>query len=192
MAVRPWSDDDQDCADQAAADARLAERLAEDDLSLAIARADTEEAVGLIAVRKAPQEGVAGLVFWVRPGHRRRGLATRAVWLVTGHALDAMAVARLEAWVQPADHVAAGVLRRCGFLREGLLRSFLVVDGLRVDVHVYSRLARELSPYVARSAASISSSLLVSASASASRAACRASALRTAQTVAASATTING
>ncbi|WP_133853617.1 GNAT family N-acetyltransferase [Labedaea rhizosphaerae] len=64
---------------------------------------------------------------------------------MTGHALDAMAVARLEAWVQPSDHAAASVLRRCGFMREGLLRSFLIVDGLRVDVadhRVYSRLAR--------------------------------------------------
>jgi ribosomal-protein-alanine N-acetyltransferase len=142
VVVRPWSETDQACADQAAADARLAERLGADDLSLAIARADTEEAVGLVAVRQAPQEGVAGIVFWVRPELRRRGLATRAVWLVTGHALDAMAVARLEAWVQPSDQAGAGVLRRCGFMREGLLRSFLVVDGLRVDVHVYSRLAR--------------------------------------------------
>lgn len=121
---------------------RLAERLAPDDLSLAIARADTDEAVGLVAVRQAPQEGVASIVFWMLPTHRRRGLAKRAVWLTTGHALDTMKVSRLEAWVQPADQAAASVLMRCRFMREGLLRSFLVVDGLRVDVHVYSRIGR--------------------------------------------------
>jgi RimJ/RimL family protein N-acetyltransferase len=140
--VRPWLGTDDACAEQAAGDERLAELLADDDLSFAIARADTEQAVGLVAVRRAPQEGVAGIVLWLTPEHRGRGLGTRAVWLVTGHALDAMKVSRLQAWVQPSNRAAARVFMRCGFLREGLLRSFLVVDGLRVDVHVYSRIAR--------------------------------------------------
>lgn len=141
VVVRPWRGTDA-CVDAAMADPRLAERVAAGDLSFAIARADTDEAVGLVAVRPAAQEGVAGIVFWIAPAQRRRGLATRAVWLVTGHALDGLGLARVEAWVQPSNGAGAGVLNRCGFLREGLLRSFLVVDGLRVDVHVYSRIAR--------------------------------------------------
>ncbi|WP_166659459.1 hypothetical protein [Labedaea rhizosphaerae] len=56
--MRPWSEADQACADRAAADARLAERLCPADLSLAIARADTEAAVGLVAVPAAGSPSV--------------------------------------------------------------------------------------------------------------------------------------
>lgn len=58
---------------------------------------------------------------------------------MTGWGLGVAGVARIEAWVEPADTASERVLTACGYSKEGLLRSYLVISGRRTDVLVYSR-----------------------------------------------------
>jgi RimJ/RimL family protein N-acetyltransferase len=71
---------------------------------------------------------------------RRRGLATRAVRLLTRWAIAGAGVRRIEALVEPGNRASLRVLERCSFRREGLLRDYLDLagDGRRGDAYVYS------------------------------------------------------
>jgi ribosomal-protein-alanine N-acetyltransferase len=129
---------------------------------LAIADAATDEALGCIGLLfrtragTAPVAGgrepdAAGLVFeldpgavgvgyWVLERGRGRGLASRAVALLTDWALTQAGLARVEALVEPGNVASQRVLERAGFVREGRLRSYLIVAGGRVDTFLYARL----------------------------------------------------
>jgi RimJ/RimL family protein N-acetyltransferase len=158
--LRPWTATDLGCVEQAAEDPRILEvtsvparytresglafigrqheRLTSGQaVSVAIADHDTDEALGLAILQPRPQPGVAGLGYWIVPKARRRGLAGRAVGLMTGWGLTDFA--RVEAWVEPDNTASQRVLESNGFEREGLLRSFLVLGTRRADVLVYSR-----------------------------------------------------
>lgn len=160
--LRPWADGDVTCVEQAATDPRILEvasvpahstraaclafirrqheRLTSGKaVSLAVADAGTDEALGLVILASREQPGVAGLGYWIVPGARRRGLARRAVGLMATWGLTGFA--RVEAWVEPANTTSQRVLAGNGFAREGLLRSFLVIGGHRADVFVYSRIS---------------------------------------------------
>lgn len=113
--------------------------------SLAIADARSKEAFGCAVLVLRPEAGVAGIGYWLVPGARGLGLATRAVGLLTDWGLGAGGLARIEAWVEPGNDASVRVLSRCGFEYEGRLRSFLQFPTRRADALVFSRI-REPDP----------------------------------------------
>lgn len=162
--LRPWTMDDLDCVRQAATDRRITEattvpvRFTEEagsafvhrqwsrttdgaGLSLAVARADTDVAVGSVTLLLRPQPGVAGLGYWLIPAGRGQGLASRAARLLTEWALETAGLARVEAWVEPDNLASRRVLAAAGFVEEGVLRSFLAFPGRRADAVVLARTA---------------------------------------------------
>ena len=108
--------------------------------SLAIGDARTAEAVGCVVLMLRPQVGVAGIGYWLVPGARNSGHATRAVGLLTRWGLEAGGLDRIEAWVEPCNQESVRVLSRCGFELEGRLRSFLQFPTRRTDALVFSRI----------------------------------------------------
>ena len=74
------------------------------------------------------------------PG-RGRGIATHAVRLLSDWALTDLGVARLEITCAPGNVASQRVAERCGFVREGLLRSHMRFKGGRRDTLVYGRVA---------------------------------------------------
>lgn len=58
-----------------------------------------------------------------------RGHMTRGLRLVIGNAFSSMGLHRLEANIQPENIRSIALARRCGFVREGLSRRFLFIDG---------------------------------------------------------------
>lgn len=164
--LRRWRESDLGCIEEAAADPRIpwgtsvpvnytaAEGLAfihrqwgraesGEGVSLAVADAPTDEAIGIGVLMLRPQEGVAGLGYWVIPRARGRGVATRIARLLTTWALTEAGVARVEAWVEPDNAASLRVLEGAGFIREGVLRSFLCYQGRRADAVVLSRIAED-------------------------------------------------
>lgn len=107
-------------------------------VSLAIVDAESDRAIGLIRVAFRPQRLVAGLGYWIVPPERGRGAATAAVRLVVPWAMSAMALHRLEAWVEPDNAASQSVLRGAGFHKEGRLRNFLTIQGKPSDALVFS------------------------------------------------------
>ena len=90
------------------------------------------------------REGRAAIGYWLAPHARGRGIATHAVRLIAGWAFRDLQVARLELTCGPDNVASQRVAERCGFTREGVLRSHLPFKGARRDTVVFSLLPGEL------------------------------------------------
>lgn len=89
--------------------------------------------------------------YWVRADARGRGVATRALNQLSEFAFDALGVQRIEVWIDPENAASRRVAERVGFHREGLLRSFMPINGVRRDMLMYSLLPGELADHHASS-----------------------------------------
>lgn len=72
-------------------------------------------------------------------GARRRGIATEALRLLTDWSFTALDLGRVHVFVAPENVAALELAERAGFRREGLLRSYWEIDGVRLDVVVLAR-----------------------------------------------------
>jgi RimJ/RimL family protein N-acetyltransferase len=113
-------------------------------LSLAIADAKTDEAMGLVFLGLGRIKGHCDLGYWLIPSARRQGFASEAIDLVSRWVLTATDVHRLVAQVEPGNAASLAVLRRCGFTEEGLLRSWLWIDDELFDAIQFSLLRSDL------------------------------------------------
>lgn len=91
-----------------------------------------------------PAQGCAAVGYWLAPEARGRGAATQAVRLLTRWAFAELGVARLELTCGPDNEASQHVAERCGFTREGLLRSHVPYKGARRDSVIYGLLPGEL------------------------------------------------
>jgi len=91
-------------------------------LAFALRLADSDELVGGCELR--PGDGsTASLSYWTFPVFRRRGLATRAVVLVSRFAFDALGVTEIEVEIEPDNVASRGVAQRAGFVDAGTIRA---------------------------------------------------------------------
>ncbi|HSI81657.1 MAG TPA: GNAT family protein [Solirubrobacterales bacterium] len=99
-------------------------------------------AVGLNAIDPATGRCAAG--YWVAAPARGRGVATRALRLLCRYGFDELGLDRIEAWIDPGNTGSLRVAERLGFAREGLLRSFMPINGIRRDMLMCSLLPGDL------------------------------------------------
>jgi RimJ/RimL family protein N-acetyltransferase/8-oxo-dGTP pyrophosphatase MutT (NUDIX family) len=114
-------------------------------------------------------EDLVGQLTWsTDPGQRRRGLATRAVRLLTRHAITDQQLARVQAYVDPSDIASLRIAGRSGLRREGVMRGLRSArgglrsargglrphhgegreqDDTRTDLVVFARLADDPEPH---------------------------------------------
>jgi RimJ/RimL family protein N-acetyltransferase len=123
------------------------ERLVGNALDLAITSADSGSvlgAVGLNAVSAGRRSATIG--YWLAREARGQRHVSRAVRLLAGWAFDELALERLELTTDPENLGSQRVAERCGFRREGHLRSHMVVlhSGERRDSLIYGLLPGEL------------------------------------------------
>jgi RimJ/RimL family protein N-acetyltransferase len=83
-------------------------------------------------------QGEIGYV--VAPEARGRGVAGRALRLITGWALGELGLERVELHIDPENTPSIRVAERCAYIREGVLRSLHFKEGLRADTAIYSLL----------------------------------------------------
>jgi ribosomal-protein-serine acetyltransferase len=82
--------------------------------------------------------GFANLGYWVRTSATRRGAATEAVRQLAVFAFAQTDLDRLEIVCAVGNHASQRVAERAGAVREGVLRSRLLVHGQPVDAVMYS------------------------------------------------------
>lgn len=99
--------------------------------------------VGLLRLDELPRAAEVG--YWVGPEARRRGIATRAVVLVSRWAACELGVQRLELMTRVDNVASQGVALAAGFTREGLLRAYADLKGSQEDVVMFSLLPRDLT-----------------------------------------------
>jgi ribosomal-protein-alanine N-acetyltransferase len=85
---------------------------------------------------------LANVGYFVAAEHNGHGLATRAVAEVVRFAFGEAGLHRLEAGTLPDNHASQRVLEKNGFVRYGLARGLLQIDGVWRD-HVLYELLNE-------------------------------------------------
>ena len=97
--------------------------------------------LGFAAVVDFDAEGNQGEIGYVTAREARgKGVAQRALRLVTGWALDEAGLERVELHIDPKNPASLRVAERCGYVREGVLRSLHLKEGERSDTVIYSML----------------------------------------------------
>ena len=100
--------------------------------------------LGIAVVPRIDRETqTAELGYIVVPAARGRGVATEALRRLTAWALDEPGMFRLELMISVDNPGSKRVAERCGYVREGVLRSLHVKQGLREDTEIWSRLATD-------------------------------------------------
>jgi RimJ/RimL family protein N-acetyltransferase len=105
----------------------------------AICEAGSDGYRGEVAVR-LESRGRGTLEYWVAREARGRGLAARAVRLVTAWAFADLGLGRVQLWTEPDNTASQRVAEAAGFTREGVLRGYDEIAGGRVDSVFYARL----------------------------------------------------
>ena len=97
---------------------------------------------GLIVAKVESDPEVAEAAYWVSPSARGRGVATRALRLLSRWAFDEAGVERLWLEIEPGNDASHRVALKAGFLREGVFRAHCRDrrTGVRHDCVIYSLL----------------------------------------------------
>lgn len=83
----------------------------------------------------------ASIGYWVGERHAGKGLMVEALRLVVDHGFVTLRLHRLEAACIPENNRSVRVLEKAGFTREGLLHSYLKINGIWQDHYLYARVA---------------------------------------------------
>jgi RimJ/RimL family protein N-acetyltransferase len=97
--------------------------------------------VAFVQLDRDARQGEIGYV--VAPAGRGRGVATRALRLLTRWGFEELGLERVELRIDVVNTASEIVAARAGYVRDGVLRSSYFKEGLRVDLGVWSRLATD-------------------------------------------------
>jgi RimJ/RimL family protein N-acetyltransferase len=107
-------------------------------------RDDRDGFLGLALVPTIDREArTAELGYVVAPAARGRGVATEALRQLTSWAFGELNMLRLELLISVENGASKRVAERCGYVREGVLRSLHVKQGVHEDTEIWSRLATD-------------------------------------------------
>jgi RimJ/RimL family protein N-acetyltransferase len=96
----------------------------------------------ILRVGQDHREGLEAEIGYITaPAARGRGIATRALVLISDWALTVGGLRRVELKIDYENPASQRVAERAGFTREGTLHSVHFKQGRRTDFHVYARIA---------------------------------------------------
>ncbi len=78
--------------------------------------------------------------YWMGKNYAAKGYMAMAVKAIADHIFDDLQLCRIEAACLPHNRRSSRLLKNAGFNREGLLRSYLEINGERRDHVLYSLL----------------------------------------------------
>jgi len=113
-------------------------------LQFVVALKETDKAIGTCLIFRHDEASArAELGFVLGRGHWSGGYMTEALTALIDRAFDGMGIRRLEAEANPRNTASGRLLRRLGFVREGLLRQRWVSKGAAYDVEAYGLLRED-------------------------------------------------
>ena len=108
----------------------------------AIVDARTGEFLGAIGWRWV--DGNVQFGYWAKREARGRGIATRALRLLSRWAIHELGAARVQLVTEPEKVASQQVAEKAGFTREATLRSYIELKGRRRDAVMFSLLPDDL------------------------------------------------
>lgn len=129
----PWSESD------------VAEFVETDDDTVPFLVCRDESPIGHVVLTELDTQASTGELGWIviTPDEQGKGFATEAGALCLDHAFDDRGLDKVWARVNEGNTPSIQLLERLRFEREGVLRQQEYVNGERVDVYHYRRLANE-------------------------------------------------
>ena len=123
---------------------RQQEEMARDEsYAFLIFAAGANELLGGVTIgalrRGAAQSATLG--YWMGAAHAGKGHMTRAVRRIVGFGFTDLGLHRIEAACIPENIASQCLLKRNSFVREGLARSYLCIDGAWRDHILFARIA---------------------------------------------------
>jgi RimJ/RimL family protein N-acetyltransferase len=97
--------------------------------------------LGAIALGLAPEHRCASLGNWLGVPSWNHGYMSEAARVVTEFALNTLPLHRVQALCFPRNVGSIRVLERAGLTFEGVLRGYVLKQGVPEDVAMYARLA---------------------------------------------------
>ncbi|MHB1799940.1 MAG: GNAT family N-acetyltransferase [Vulcanimicrobiaceae bacterium] len=111
-------------------------------LRFAVALRSTNELIGTAGFHTvSPQNNVAELAYDIAPQFWGKGIGSAVCSALVSWAHSAASIVRVQATVLESNARSIAVLERCGFAREGLLRSYRKVRGRRGNFYMYAHVA---------------------------------------------------
>lgn len=107
---------------------------------------DSDSLVGLVCVTVDDENRSGWFWYWMTARARGRGWTSRAAATVADWALDHEGLERLELGHRVNNPASGHVARSAGFIKEGTERAKFLIDGQRIDVDTYGRLATDPRP----------------------------------------------
>ena len=101
---------------------------------------DEDDVLGSIGVRDE-DDGRAQVGYLVAARARRRGVASRALRLLSDWCLGEGGMARVQLLTRVDNVASQRTAQRAGFTREGVLRAYMVVGDERHDAVMFGRVA---------------------------------------------------
>jgi RimJ/RimL family protein N-acetyltransferase len=123
-------------------------RILGQSLELVIAGRDDDRLLGMIGLIADRHDALrAEIGYWVAPAARGRGVATRALGLLSRWCMTIGGFARLDLQAATANEASLRVAERCGFVREGVLRSSWYRGGGRSDMVLFSLVPEDMGRF---------------------------------------------
>lgn len=101
--------------------------------------------VALTEVMRGPLQSCF-IGYCIDRDHNGNGYATEAVKLAVSFGFEELKLARIEAGVMPHNTASMRVLEKCGFVKEGVARKSVEIDGIRQDHQMLAILADDELP----------------------------------------------
>lgn len=117
-----------------------------DESHRAFAITDDDRLVGLVGLSIDHGNRLGWFWYWMNTSHRGRGWVSDAATFVANWALDGGGCERLELGHRANNAASGRVAVAAGFVLEGRERGKFLVDGERIDVLTYGRLATDPWP----------------------------------------------
>jgi RimJ/RimL family protein N-acetyltransferase len=113
-------------------------------LSLLVVDPDGDDLLGSVGALVDRDSARAEIGYWVAREARGRGVASRAVVLLGGWLFEALGLARLQIHTETDNVASQRVAEHAGFTREGVLRSYELIEGRPINVVMFAALPGEL------------------------------------------------
>lgn len=111
-------------------------------MNFAIRSKSSDELMGVIGLVGVPRHKRAEMGYWLGVPFWGNGFMTEAARAVVEFAFGTLGVNRIEAGVFDGNEASANVLRKVGFVEEGVLRQRFLKGGKFVDERMFANLGQ--------------------------------------------------
>jgi ribosomal-protein-alanine N-acetyltransferase len=87
----------------------------------------------------------AEIGYWLGEAFWGKGITTAAVRAVTSYGFEALNLTRIFAVPFASSSASISVLKKCGYIREGIIRRSAIKEGVVLDQVLYALTDRDLS-----------------------------------------------